>query len=58
MICILQSRGEDDNDRVYIPNHNEHSANPFISTKSAESILAPMERVKDSQAPRTFRAGN
>ena len=58
MICILRSRGEDDNDGVYIPNHNEHSANPFVWTKSAESILASVERVKDSQAPRTLRAGN
>lgn len=34
----------------YIECHNEHSAKPFVWTKSAESILASVERVKGSQA--------
>jgi len=33
----------------YIECHNEHSAKPFAWTKSAESILASVERVKGSQ---------
>jgi transposase len=32
----------------YIECHNEHSAKPFVWTKSAQSILASVERVKGS----------
>jgi transposase len=42
----------------FIQSHNEHGAKPFVWTKSAESILASVKRVKDSQTPRTSRTGH
>jgi transposase len=42
----------------FIQNHNEHSAKPFVWTKSAESILASVERVKEAHGPRTSRTGH
>lgn len=42
----------------YIQSHNERSAKPFVWTRSAESILESVERVKDSRSKRTSRTGH
>lgn len=42
----------------YIQSHNAFSAKPFIWTRSAESILESVARVKDSQRQRTFHTGH